>query len=264
MPKLMPKKTLIFYFFLIFSAVLPLAVFAADVNLNFLTNETSNPGEFVANLYKFALGLSGAAAFGVIIYGAILYASSAGNPSKQKDAWDWIRGAIWGVVLLLAAYLILYTINPNLVDLTSPELNEINIVPFESSNSAGLTESNARSQLSQQSIGTKSACNPGQTKDCVKLEGMRQDTVDEIFNIAGEVGSSNIFVTAGTEAGHSDGPTSHMQGYKFDLRLNTVLSSYITDHFEHIGKRSDGVEQYKSSTGAIYALESDHWDVLVQ
>ena len=126
----MNKKTISILLFIVpilfFASGLFLGASAADVNINFLTQESENPGEFVNNFYKFALGIAGIAAFAVIIYGAIIYTTSAGNPSKQQDARSWITGAIWGVVLLLAAYLILYTINPNLVDLTSPTLNQIN------------------------------------------------------------------------------------------------------------------------------------------
>lgn len=76
-----------------------------------------NPAYLVSKFYQIALGLVGAAALGIILYGAILYTLSAGSPPKQSEARDWITGGIWGVVLLLSAYLILYTINPKLVDI---------------------------------------------------------------------------------------------------------------------------------------------------
>jgi len=80
---------------------------------------TSGPGSLVNNFYTIALGLAAASAMGVLIYGAILWTVS-GAVATKKDAMDWIWGAIWGFVLLIAAYLILYTINPNLVNLSSP------------------------------------------------------------------------------------------------------------------------------------------------
>lgn len=126
----MNKKTISILLFIIpilfFASGLFLGASAANVNINFLTQESESPGEFVNNFYRFALGIAGVAAFAVIIYGAVLYTTSAGNPSKQQDARSWITGAIWGVVFLLAAYLILYTINPDLVNLTSPSLEQIN------------------------------------------------------------------------------------------------------------------------------------------
>ena len=245
---------------------------AANVDINFLTQESATPGEFVNNFYKFALGIAGAAAFAVIIWGAILYTTSAGNPAKQKDARDWIMGAIWGVVLLLAAYLILYTINPNLVDLTSPTLEKINLQPVSNVVASGLEgiryedDQRVRTELENGGIGVKMACLPGQSINCVNLAGMREATVKEIGDIAARVGSSNVFVTGGTEGGgiHAIGTESHSTGYKFDLRLDDNLNSFITGRFENIGTRSDGAVQYKSPfSEAIYALEDDHWDVLV-
>lgn len=80
---------------------------------------TNGPSGLVNNFYTIALGLAAASAMGVLIYGAILWTVS-GAVATKKDAMDWIWGAIWGFVLLIAAYLILYTINPNLVNLQNP------------------------------------------------------------------------------------------------------------------------------------------------
>ncbi len=73
----------------------------------------------VEDFYKWALGAAGIVAFGVLIYGGILYMSSAGNASKQTDAKEWIKAAISGLVLLFSAYTILYTINPCIVGVGS-------------------------------------------------------------------------------------------------------------------------------------------------
>jgi hypothetical protein len=87
--------------------------------------EAKDPAGLVGSFYKIALGLAGAAALGVLIYGAILWTLSGAVTSKQ-DAKEWISGALWGLVLLLGAYLILYTINPRLVKIgeTQKELEE--------------------------------------------------------------------------------------------------------------------------------------------
>jgi len=92
------------------------------------------PGALVGKFYIIALGLAVAAAFGVLIYGAILWALSGAVTSKQ-DAKEWIWGAIWGLVLLLAAYLILWTINPDLIKLKSTE--ELFKIPAPSSTPGG-------------------------------------------------------------------------------------------------------------------------------
>ena len=84
-----------------------------------------SPAAYIARFYQFALMLAGMLAFGMIIFGAIQYIVSAGNPTAQSDARDRIFQALWGVALLLGAYLILYTIDPKLVNLTDPNINLI-------------------------------------------------------------------------------------------------------------------------------------------
>lgn len=88
---------------------------------------STSPGAFVSGFYQFALMIGGVLAFGAIVYGGILYAASAGNPSKQSEGKEWIKSALFGLLLLAGAYLILYTINPNLVNLGLPTLQSVNI-----------------------------------------------------------------------------------------------------------------------------------------
>jgi hypothetical protein len=85
-------------------------------------NATSSPGAFVANFYQFALMIGGVLAFGVIVYGGVRYMASAGNPSGQSDAKEWVEAALLGLLLLVGAYFILNVINPQLLNLTLPVL----------------------------------------------------------------------------------------------------------------------------------------------
>lgn len=96
------------------------------------------PSALVGRFYIIALGLAAAAALGVLIYGAVLWTVSGAVTSKQ-DALEWIKGALWGLVLLLGAYLILYTINPDLVKLRGPEelFKLIKVEPTETSGDIG-------------------------------------------------------------------------------------------------------------------------------
>lgn len=84
------------------------------------------PGAVVSGFYQFALMIGGVLAFGAVVYGGILYAASAGNPGKQSEGKEWIKSAFFGLLLLAAAYLVLYTINPNLVNLSLPSLQSVN------------------------------------------------------------------------------------------------------------------------------------------
>lgn len=68
-----------------------------------------------AQLFTWAIGLGAILAFGVIVYGGVLWSVSMGGEQKNA-AKEWIKGAIYGLLLLIAAYLILRTINPELVN----------------------------------------------------------------------------------------------------------------------------------------------------
>jgi hypothetical protein len=86
------------------------------------TAASASPGAFVKSFYQYALFVSGLLAFGAIVYGGIKYAIARGNPSGETEARAWIWSALLGLLLLAGAYLILYTINPNLVNLSLPNL----------------------------------------------------------------------------------------------------------------------------------------------
>ncbi len=303
-------KKIIYAFILIFVAFIvfltPVLSYAQqdyeplkiDVQYKYPWAGATNPADFVGRFYKIALGVVGGAALGVLVYGAVLWTVSGAISSKQ-DAMEWIWAAIWGIVLLLAAYLILNTINPDLINLKNPILPKAsagNIDISKYSNSSGiasasyneiyaggssggggairsfggesLSEEQARKQLSSVGIGTKSVCSAGQSSGCVNLNGILQPTLNEVGILAAGIGSDSVFVTAGTEGCgtvHAAGTYSHCNGYKVDLRLNANLNNYITQNFQKISNRtSDGAAQYISPSGAVYALETDHWDILVK
>lgn len=226
-----------------------------------LTAPTAVPGQFVYNIYQYALVIGGILAFGVVAYGGIKYMISAGNPSGQTDAKDWIQAALMGILLLAGAYFILNVINPNLVNLTLPKLDQINI----QSNSGGGT-GNGTSISGGSSVDSQAAKNLSNSGISVKpgasVDGLRNSMVNALTSLSGKCGCS-ITVTAGTDGTHNPGEYSHAAGYKADLRLNDGLNNYITNNYNSIGTRSDGAAMYKDpSTGAVYAREGSHWDVV--
>ena len=83
--------------------------------------------EYIKYIFNIAIFISGLVAFGVIVYGGIRYLTSAGSPAAIKDAKSYITGGILGLIFLFSSYLILTTINPQLVILRieKPEFEEI-------------------------------------------------------------------------------------------------------------------------------------------
>lgn len=92
-------------------------------------SSSTSPGAFIGNLYQFALIIGGVLAFGIIVFGGVKYMASAGNPSGQGDAKEWIQAALLGLLLLIGAYFILDIVNPQLLNLGLPTLTPASITP---------------------------------------------------------------------------------------------------------------------------------------
>lgn len=75
---------------------------------------TSLP-EFIKFIFNLSVALGGLLGFGALIYGGIKYITSAGSAQAISDARAWIGSGIGGLFLLLSVYIVLTTINPNLV-----------------------------------------------------------------------------------------------------------------------------------------------------
>ena len=72
-------------------------------------------GTMISNVFNYGLVLVGISVFIMIMWGGILWLSSAANPGLISTAKRKIFNAIIGAVILLSAYVILRTINPELV-----------------------------------------------------------------------------------------------------------------------------------------------------
>ncbi|MFH1990525.1 MAG: hypothetical protein ABIJ19_01585 [Patescibacteria group bacterium] len=80
---------------------------------------------YIRYLFIFGLGSITILALAQMMLGGIQYILSAGNVSKKEDAKDTIQQALLGLGLLLASFLLLRTINPDLVNLKNPTLTPL-------------------------------------------------------------------------------------------------------------------------------------------
>src|SRR3989344_6826580 len=71
----------------------------------------------INNFYNWALGIGAIFALGIIVFGGILYITSAGNPDRLREARAWITAALVGLLILFGSFLILKTLNPKLTNL---------------------------------------------------------------------------------------------------------------------------------------------------
>lgn len=120
----------------------------------------------------------------------------------------------------------------------------------------------------------------GQAGNQTGLEGVRQETVDEINNFA-NTNDLQLTITGLTEAGHlEEGEVTHGNGLKFDIR-NTPRDTDTVREIQNIEKINEAVISWGATkerinkkkkkelgyvnpdTGATYWEEENHWDVEV-
>ncbi len=264
-----------------------LAEGAADINVSIpnVPSVQNNPGAWVGGFYQFSLMIAGLLAFGMIVYAGLRYTFAAGNPSTQSDARDQILQALLGVLLLLGAFIVLTTINPNLINLQLPGLGKVQNQPAASQSSGGtqrparigatgaLTDAEARLNLVSGIV----------VKDGVSLERTHSATINAINDLKNNCDLCRITITAGTDGIHdtTNSPLiNHANGYKVDLRSDPALNNYVTQNFTPIPDRVETdrshTPQWQAPNGAIYAREPAvrnpttgvvqpaHWDVLVK
>lgn len=79
-----------------------------------VTIKTALP-KYIKYVFEFLVSISGLACFCALIYGGIMYLTSTGDPGKQKDAISRIQDVFLGAAIVLGAFLISNTINPQLI-----------------------------------------------------------------------------------------------------------------------------------------------------
>ncbi len=77
---------------------------------------TTNLGTYLTAMFKIGVAAAGVLAFLMIVWGGFTYLSTDAITGKEEGK-DYIKRAIGGLILAMVSYIILYTINPSLVEL---------------------------------------------------------------------------------------------------------------------------------------------------
>ncbi|MEK7603929.1 MAG: hypothetical protein AAB461_02300 [Patescibacteria group bacterium] len=72
-------------------------------------------GELVALIFTWSLSILGIVIFVRIFYAGFLYFTAGSNTARVNEAQEKISNAVLGAIILLGAWIILYTINPDLI-----------------------------------------------------------------------------------------------------------------------------------------------------
>ncbi len=82
-------------------------------------------GAYIGGLYKFFSGIIGIIAAGMIFYAGVRWMTAGGNRAHVQSAKETIVTSLVAIALVLGSYLILFTINPKLVNLNPPSIQSI-------------------------------------------------------------------------------------------------------------------------------------------
>ena len=238
--------------------------------------EKATAKTYIEGIFTLIIAIAGGLAVLKIIFGGIQYMSTDAFQGKS-EAKSTIQNAIWGLLLAIGAWLILFTINEDLVNFN---LNiPVQEIPTPSQPAPGgggppmtqeqiQADTAIRNRLTVNVIAVPNGpCTQGQTIGCTNVVGLPNSAIDGLISLRGSC-LCDVVITGGTEGGHA----THGVGQPIvDLRPNTKLNSFlgVTSPSEGQaitktigGKRlsfkyeTAGGNPNQSSTGA-------HWHVII-
>lgn len=271
-----------------------MAVYAQTgfINCDGGTCGTANFLQMVAIILEFLIKISVVLAGIVIAWGGFTMATSAGDLGKVKKGRTLMTNAVIGIIITLAAWLLVDTIMGLILKDPNSWKSIINVgqniptnnIPPQRSGSVGTSPGRStESGLSGNKISHESAIselkNAGVEvvstngkvyadctgiSGCTSLQGINQATIKDVIDLKNEC-QCDVTITGGTETtgGHANTATGHTSGSKYDAAKNNKLDHYIKENYVYSGIRSDGAVLYKAPDGVLYADEGNHWDVQV-
>ncbi|OHA91037.1 MAG: hypothetical protein A2832_01310 [Candidatus Zambryskibacteria bacterium RIFCSPHIGHO2_01_FULL_44_22b] len=193
---------------------------------------TSTFATYIPGIFNLIIGIAGVLAVVMIIYGGIQYMSTDAFQGKS-DAKNTISNAIWGLILTISAWLILYTVNPNLVNfnlnIEKQDLGAALEMVVLTTPEELKSDTDVRGELRDAGFFAAPPCTPGVTTRCVNLNGLQRATIDGLKALHAKYPYQHgtITITGGTEGGHTTGSV-HDRGRGVDLQANTPLNTTIT------------------------------------
>lgn len=232
-----------------------------------------------------------------IMVGGIQYITAAAADTKSAA-----RTRIWnnfiGFLIVLAAYLILRTINPSLVSfqLTIPDIKSPVITGSNGTRLAfnpttrqyqPITQiPGPQSTLPRPTAGEelavrqtlenagftiyKSPCAQNQTSNCTDVGNLRQATIDGIIRERDKC-NCTMAITGGSETGngHSlpqagNSYRAHSNGFKVDVGESTAIRNYVKNNYTLVKNSDDGPIYQGFSDGVFVQVidEGNHFDFL--
>ena len=191
---------------------------------------TTNLETYLPAAFNLAIGIGAVLAFIMITWGGITYATSDAISGKAQGK-EWITNAIWGLLLVISAWIILATINPQILkfnlslDVPQVKAGQPTVIPGVPMTPEQIAaDAVIRTRLQGAGVAINAGpCTAGQTRGCTNLNGLPANAVTGLINL-NIACRCNVTVTGGTEGGHR----THGAGAPVvDIRPSSALNSYL-------------------------------------
>ena len=228
-------------------------------------NCNTNLSNYLPGVFNLVIGLAGVLAFVMLTYGGVLYMTSDAISNKSEGK-KYITNALTGLGITIASWLIIFTINPDMVkfnltltqipaatlqsglDLSSFSSADASVIANASATAPGLKASgtdilsgtdltndqNQRQTLSYDGIGVNAPpCSATLTNNCTDVNLLKPALVNNLANVAIGCATSNggnacpVVITGGNEAGLHSNDTTHSTGDTVDLAPTGALNKYL-------------------------------------
>ncbi len=172
---------------------------------------------YIAAWYKYLIGGIGILATVMMMYAGVLWITAGGSSEQIGKAKGYIGSSLTGLILAISSYMILYQINPDMINLKPIEV----AIPEDKTEKIVLSSSQdteIRAVLQNENIFiNKQNCEVVGYIGCTSLDGLPPMAVNGVINIKRALGyKGSVTITGGTEAGHKE----HGQGKPvIDLRF---------------------------------------------
>ncbi|HEY4508701.1 MAG TPA: hypothetical protein VJC13_00235 [Candidatus Paceibacterota bacterium] len=238
---------------------------------------------YIPAAFKFGIGLAAVMAFVMITFGGIMYATSDAITGKSQGR-EYIEHALWGLILVIGAYVLLYTINPKILsfDLTLQKPNIAKGVPTATTTSPGgvgtpptaeqiAADAAVRARLAGINVNHPNPCGSGQTRGCTSLDGLHESAIQGLLTLKSSSGCGcAITITGGTEDGHlSHGvgiatvdlsKGSGLDAFVAKNKTGTELTRFGPVYTVHLS--SGRIVKFLDESGSEPGSTGNHWHVV--
>ncbi len=234
-------------------------------------------GEYLAGMMKFIIALAGVFAILMAIIGGTQYVAAGISPDAKSGAKERMTNAFIGLALVLVSYLILNSINPNLVKdnftlppITGPVATAPGVTATTTTPGAWPSDATERAFLASRgvTIQRSGSCTAIGQPACTSLYNLPQVALNGVAALKAACGTCSVVVNGGTEYWlHRTHGSATSFAKNVDLDDTTTLNAYIRSTGTQGGARSCGIrdaERYFLTAGGqsgTYVFETHHWHV---